>query len=361
MTMRFEVYTEMQAPEGVDHYKLYWNTMKQVEYADQMGYEVFSSIDHQWFPRFGISANPLAFWSAAAQRTRRIRFRTLLHNTSLHNPMVLASHITAADILTQGRLELGLGRGHAWIFPKASIPLENAKPRSVEAMEILRKGFSQESFDHDGEYFDVENVRIVPRPYQQQYKIYIGGTSDSTYEEAGEKGWGLVVPPLLPHKQLEEQFGIYREACERNGNRPDIVFIHAVYMDEDETRIREEAAEALHGFLANNAAPTGELPPKEELEAKGFGFYASGILESLAQMSYEEITEQEVVWVGSPQRIIEYIEKVQEEVEGLGAIAIVPNYGGIEHWKSIKTMQIFAEEVMPYFRKKQSEVSVADG
>jgi alkanesulfonate monooxygenase SsuD/methylene tetrahydromethanopterin reductase-like flavin-dependent oxidoreductase (luciferase family) len=221
-------------------------------------------------------------------------------------------------------------------------------------MEILQKAFSQECFDHDGEFFNVENVCVVPRPYQEKYRIYTGGTSDSTYKEAGEKGWGLVVPPLLPHKLLEKQFDIYREACARSGNEPDIVFIHAVYMDEDEEQIHKEAADALRGFLACNAAPTSDLPPSEELKEKGFGFYASGTLESLAQMSYEEITDQGVVWVGNSQRIIEYIEEVQEEVEGLGSIAIVPNYGGIEHWKSIKTMQIFAEEVMPYFRKKQS-------
>lgn len=358
--MRFEVYVEMQAPDGVDHCKLYWDIMQQIEYADRLGYDVFSTIDHQFFPDFGISANPLAFWAAAAQRTQRIKFRTLLHNTSLHNPMVLAGQITATDILTKGRLELGLGRGHAWIFPKAGVPLEDAKPRADEAKEILQKAFSEEVFDFEGNFYDVRNVRVVPRPYQSKYRIYTGGTSDATYREAGERGWGLVVPPLLPHRLLEKQFEIYRTACREAGYQPDIVFIHAVYIDEDEEQIRKEAAKALHNFLACNAAPTNDLPPKEELKQKGFGFYASGTLESLARMSYEEITSQGVVWVGTPEKIINYIEEVQQEVEGLGAIAIVPNYGGIEHWKSIKILQRFAEEVVPHFKAGQEETHIGE-
>ncbi|MGH3319159.1 MAG: hypothetical protein ACRDN9_03080 [Streptosporangiaceae bacterium] len=152
---------------------------------------------------------------------------------------------------------------------------------------------------------------------------------------------------------MEKQFDIYRNACAESGTEPDIVFLHAVYVDEDESRIAGEAGEALKGFLVNNAGPTRDMPDEEELKATGFGFYASGILESLAEKTWEEMTGEGIVWAGTPQRIIDYIKEVQSEIEGLTAIAIVPNFGGLEHWKSIKTLQLFADEVAPYFQSRE--------
>src|SRR6267143_1658195 len=83
------------------------------EHADQVGFDVYSVIDHHFFQKFSISANPLALFTAAAQRTERIRFRVALFTLPLENPMRLAGQIAEADILTRGRLECGLGRGHA--------------------------------------------------------------------------------------------------------------------------------------------------------------------------------------------------------------------------------------------------------
>ena len=74
---------------------------------------------------------------AAAQRTQRIRFRTALHTLPLENPLRLAGMISEADILTGGRLECGLGRGHAWLFGPTNVPLEESRPRYEEAIDLL--------------------------------------------------------------------------------------------------------------------------------------------------------------------------------------------------------------------------------
>src|SRR5690606_2508652 len=103
----------------------------------QAGFDVYSIIDHHFFQEFSISANPLAFITAAAQRTKRIRFRVALHTLPLCNPMRLAGEIAAADILTEGRLETGLGRGHAWLFERSSVELSESRGRYEEAVEIL--------------------------------------------------------------------------------------------------------------------------------------------------------------------------------------------------------------------------------
>jgi alkanesulfonate monooxygenase SsuD/methylene tetrahydromethanopterin reductase-like flavin-dependent oxidoreductase (luciferase family) len=107
--MRFGVYAETQCPPEKPHYDLTWEIVRQIIHADAVGFDSYSVIEHHFFPQFGISANPLAMFVAAAQHTQRIRFRTLCHTLPLHNPLILAGAIAEADLLTHGRMECGLG------------------------------------------------------------------------------------------------------------------------------------------------------------------------------------------------------------------------------------------------------------
>ena len=351
--MRFGIYVEMQAPPGKSHYELTWEIFQQIEHADRAGFDVYSVIDHHFFPQFSISANPLALFAAAAQRTQRIRFRTALHTLPLENPMRLAGRIAEVDILTNGRLECGLGRGHAWLYEPTNAALEESRPRYDEAIEILINAWTKEKFSYDGKYYKVKDLSLVPKPVQKPHpRLFTGGTSDITYQMAGERGWGIFVPPLLPYSVLEGPLDIYKQACAANGHQPDVVYIRPVYLDDDEKKIRKEVEQALLNFLAFNASPVYSLHDEEkkaELRAKGYGFYASGALESLTKLTYEEIVEQEIAFVGTPKKVIQQIKDLQKK-GGIGELAIVANFGGLEYWKSIKTQHLFATQVMPAFR-----------
>jgi alkanesulfonate monooxygenase SsuD/methylene tetrahydromethanopterin reductase-like flavin-dependent oxidoreductase (luciferase family) len=357
--MRFGLYSELQCHPWQAPDQVYEEVLEQVTNADRLGYDCYSIIEHWFFEKFGISANPFAFFATAAARTKQIHFRTLLHVLPYHNPTVLAAEIAEMDVLTNGRYEFGVGRGHAWLPPKAGVPLEETRPRYEEAFEILVGLLeNQDGFSYDGEFWKLDDARVVPRSKTKQFRIFTGGTSDRTYEIAGERGWGVVVPPLLPYEALHDQLEIYREHARKSGHEPDIVFIHAVYMDEDEATVRREAEHWIHHFLTGNASPGPELPPKEELEAVGYGFYTSGALESLADMTWEQLTESDAVWAGTPQQVVEKIEAVREKCEGLAEIAITVNAGGVEHWKAIKTQELFARHVIPHFREAGTREAV---
>ena len=113
------------------------------------------------------------------------------------------------------------------------------------------------------------------------------------------------MPPLLPWKVLEAPLNIYKKACVEHGHKPDIVYIRPVYMDEDEKTIRHEVEQALSNFLAFNASPVESIQDekkKAELVAKGYGFYASGALESLTKLTYDQIVEQEIGFIGTPEK-----------------------------------------------------------
>jgi alkanesulfonate monooxygenase SsuD/methylene tetrahydromethanopterin reductase-like flavin-dependent oxidoreductase (luciferase family) len=348
--MRFGLYAELQTPSNKPHAEMYAELMRQMEHADQVGFDVYSIIEHHFFQEFSISANPLALICAVAQKTQRIRFRVALHTLPLANPMRLAGEIAAADIITGGRLETGLGRGHAWLFARSGVDLAESRERFNEAVEILIRAWTEDDFGFEGKYYRFKDLTVVPKPLQKPHPpLFTGGTSLATYELAGTRGWGMFLPPLLPLKVMEPSIQAYLAAAKKAGHKPNIVYIRPVYLGEGPRQIEHEVKEALHNFLVFNASPVKGLPSKEELTTKGFGFYASGALESLARLSYHDIVEQEIGFIGTPEQVIQQITRLRDQVP-IAELAIVTNFGGLEHWKVIKTQELFAREVMPAFR-----------
>jgi alkanesulfonate monooxygenase SsuD/methylene tetrahydromethanopterin reductase-like flavin-dependent oxidoreductase (luciferase family) len=354
--MRFSLYSELQLHPGTTPEQLYGEVLQQIDDADRLGYYAYAAIEHFFYPKFSISTNPTALFAAAAQRTRDIRFRTMLHALPYHNPLVLASVINATDILTGGRYEWGVGRGHGWIPLPAGVPLdEHARPRYEEAVDLLLTALANERFSHDGEYFHVEDSHIVPFS-GRKFRVYLGGTSDRTYTLAAEHGWGVAVPPLLPYAALEQQMDLYRSSCAEHGTEPDIVWIHACHLDEDRETAVREARDWVTGFIQGNCSPLTEWPkaPAEDLQKAGYGFYTAGIMEGLAELPYEKLIEDDYVWVGTPQDVIQRIEETLQVCQGIQEIGITVNAGGAPHWMAIKNQELFASAVMPHFAKEQA-------
>jgi flavin-dependent trigonelline monooxygenase, oxygenase component len=348
--MRFSVYSEMQYWGGKSPERQYAEVAEQVIHADRLGYSAYAIIEHLFFEKFSISPDPLSFFCQVAPRTKQIRFRTMLHVLPYHNPTMLASRIAEAEILLGGRYEFGVGRGHGWIPPKAGVRLTEIKDLYDESFEVFFKALENERFSHQGRFYTVDDSHVVPAAPKRKLRIFVGGTSDYTYELAGRKGWAVAVPPLLPYKALEGQLDIYREACAAHGNEPDIVWIHACYMDEDREVAKRDAELGMRRFLQGNADPLRERASDEELAEAGYSFYSSGIMEQLAATPYEEMIAGDIVWVGTPDDVIERIEQTREVCAGLTEVAITVNPGGFEHWKAIKTQELFADLVMPHFQ-----------
>ncbi|HYT90610.1 MAG TPA: LLM class flavin-dependent oxidoreductase [Gemmataceae bacterium] len=348
--MRFGIYSEMQTPPGASHVDRFRGELALIEQADALGFDVYSVIEHHFFEAFSISANPLALFAAAAARTSRVRFRTALHTLPLQHPLRLAGEIAVADILTGGRLETGLGRGHAWLFERSGVDLAESRGRFEEAIEILLRAWTEDSFSYEGKYYRFKDLTVVPKPLQRPHPpLFTGGTSLTTYEMAGTRGWGMFLPPLLPFQAMEPCIKTYLEAARKAKQKPDIVYIRPVYLGDDPAQIEREVKPALLNFLAFNASAVKGLPSKEELSAKGYGFYASGALESLTRLSYEDILSQEIGFIGTPAQVVEQIRRLREQAP-VTELALVTNFGGLEHWKVIKTQELFARHVMPAFR-----------
>jgi alkanesulfonate monooxygenase SsuD/methylene tetrahydromethanopterin reductase-like flavin-dependent oxidoreductase (luciferase family) len=197
--MKFSIYSELQTWPWKTQQQVYAEALEQCVNADRLGYSTYSIIEHFFFPKFGASPNPFAFFAKASERTRNINFRTLVHVLPYHNPAVLASQIAQFDMLVDGRYEFGFGRGHAWIPLKGGVPVEESRERYEEALKIVIDALDKERFSADGKYYKIHDSHIVPRPTAgRKFRIFLGGTNDYTYELAGERGYPMVCRRYCP-------------------------------------------------------------------------------------------------------------------------------------------------------------------
>src|ERR1700730_17432465 len=135
--MRFSLHSALQHWPRKRAGQLYAEVLEQIANADWLGYDAYAVIEHFFFPKFGSSPNPFALFAAASERARNITFRTLVHLLPYHNPAVPAPAIAFFDTLVGGRYEFGVGRGHAWIGPKAGVPIDETRERYAEGLGIL--------------------------------------------------------------------------------------------------------------------------------------------------------------------------------------------------------------------------------
>lgn len=146
-----------------------------VQRAESAGFSTVSIADHL------IYLSPLVTAAAAAQAARRIRVGTLTINNDLRHPAVLAQEAAAVDMLSDGRLELGLGAGHARSeYEAAGVPFDDGATRVArlgESIEILRGLFGGESVTFHGEHYHVTDLQLdTPRPPQgASLPILVGG------------------------------------------------------------------------------------------------------------------------------------------------------------------------------------------
>jgi alkanesulfonate monooxygenase SsuD/methylene tetrahydromethanopterin reductase-like flavin-dependent oxidoreductase (luciferase family) len=351
--MRFSLYTELQNPPGKAHAQTYGELLEAIEQADRLGYHNFSLVEHPWFEQFSISANPLAVFSAAAQRTRQIRFRTALHTLPLHNPLRLAGEIAVADILTGGRLEVGLGRGHAWLYPPGQVPVAASAGRFAEVVEVLLRAWTEERFSFAGEHFQFADVSVVPKPLQRPHPpIVTGGGSDRSQRQAGERGWSLMVGPFTRVEQIPERVAAYREACARHGHTPDVIVARTVYLDRDPERATADARDPLVRFLRWQAAPVVALPPRDELLAANWLQYASNAhAEYMTTTTYEQAIADGVAYVGTPKQVAAQIAAAWGAL-AIDELGIIAHFGGLAHWQVLRTQELFAQEVVPLLARR---------
>src|ERR671931_1295435 len=151
--LRFGTFFFFQAAPGHRHEDIIRNELTQVEWSEELGFDAVWLTEHH-FIDYGLSVDPATLAAAIAARTRRVRIGLAAAILPFHHPIRLAEQMALVDIISRGRLDLGVGRGNRPIeFAGYGVPQIESRERMDEAVEILVRAWTQERFSYEGRFF----------------------------------------------------------------------------------------------------------------------------------------------------------------------------------------------------------------
>ena len=257
--------------------ELYEKCIDQIARSEDMGFEDVWLSEHHFFED-SYSPSMLAIGCAIAARTKKIRIGTSVLLLPLHDPVRVAEDAATLDVISGGRLELGLGVGYrveefrGWRID----PKERAQ-RMEEGIEIIQRLFAGEKFSFDGKHYRYTDIQLFPRPVQRPPKLWIAGFSNVAVRRAARVGYGYIATG--PINEFAQKFW---NELKKNGKDPKDHEIAGGYMwlvvSKDPKKRWAEAAEHFvyqqnwYGKWFNDAGMnfiTGVEPTQESLEAHG--------------------------------------------------------------------------------------------
>jgi alkanesulfonate monooxygenase SsuD/methylene tetrahydromethanopterin reductase-like flavin-dependent oxidoreductase (luciferase family) len=324
-------------------------------FSEELGYDTVWLTEHH-FIEYGISVSPLALAAAIAARTQRINIGLAAVILPFHDPIRLAEEIAFVDILSRGRLRVGIGRGNRPIeFAGYRVPQEENRERFSEILEVMVQAWTQERVSYKGKFFTIDGIPVIPKPYQKPHpSLMLVCVSPETIQLAARRGWPMLNSILFgPFSQIMQNRDIYTAAMREAGRseaeiktalRSWGVSRHIYVAPTESEAIREaEAAErwyqqSLARFLVpeNIAVASPSLQPQ---------FRA--LAERLKTVTWEGLVRETVLF-GSPERIVDRVREMEEA--GVGELLCWMNFGGLPHELVKRSMRLFAEKVMPHFR-----------
>lgn len=350
--MKFGLFYQLPCAPEQSEPERYRETLEQIALADQLGFDVAWLAELHFFKGFSIMPSPLMVAIAAAQRTRRIRLGTAVTLLPFHHPLRAAEEAAAADILTGGRLEYGVGRGTIAVhFQGFGVARDESRERFAEALEIILRAWGGEPISYKGRFYDIDGVAIAPRPLQQPHPpIRIAANSPETAQFAGEHGYDvLVASPINPMPGFYEHVRIYREALVRGAHPEragDVAALFFVNPQPNRAATRAEAERSLMHYFQTIVEQT-LVGGRGQYE--GSYAYLKQVRERAKAITWDAV-EQTMAVYGPPEECIARIGEIHER-GGINQLVCWFNAGGlIGHRDVMATMERFAAKVMPAVR-----------
>lgn len=316
--------------------------------AEDMGFDTIWLTEHH-FVDDGYSPSMIPLAAAIAARTKKIRIGTFVLLMPLADPLHVAEDAATIDALSNGRFDLGLGQGYVpREFAGFNVPREQRSRRLREGVEIVRRLFTEDNVTFEGKHYTVREATLYPKAVQKPHPpIWIGARSRPATERAARNGYHLAGTGA---RQAE----IYRQALSIAGRNPDdfhIAQLRFGFIGATRQKAWDECEFGLHYLLSRygqwlveaSDAPGDEnfarIPPVGELrKANDAGMIGDGLM------------------VGTPDDAIAQIEAIESYCSHLALGLALP---GIEPKKIRASMKLFAEKVIPHFRRKSKTAGKA--
>jgi|TARA_B100001123_G_scaffold58864_1_gene63483 luciferase family oxidoreductase group 1 len=336
----FGIFLLLQSPTAKSHQEIFSRGTDLAKTADKLGFESVWCAEHH-FSTYGYLSRPLMFASHLATQTEKIRVGSAVVVLPLHHPLIVAEEIATADLLSNGRLDIGLGRGYqVYEFERLGMKLEESRERFEEAVDILLLAFKGEPFSFNGKHFKFGETSIFPTPVQKpRPPIWVVGQSEESIVATAKRGFNLVSGgfgvSLERLKEFRKSFDDLLVGAEQKENIR-VSTQRAVYVTNDESELPEIIEQARWNMRVTLSLRQG-LERVEKGHAQAIPFDN--------EPSDEELIDRYFV-MGTPATCIEKLSEIRD-VMGLDHFNANFWFGDLEHKQVLRSMELFAKEVMP--------------
>jgi alkanesulfonate monooxygenase SsuD/methylene tetrahydromethanopterin reductase-like flavin-dependent oxidoreductase (luciferase family) len=327
--------------------------------ADQLGFDSAWLAEHH-FSRYGILGNPLMMGAALAETTKRIRIGTAVVVLPFHEPRRLAEDSAMLDVLSGGRLDLGVGRGYQPLeFAGFGIDAESSKQRYKEIVDMVHGLWTQDDFSYSGAFYSCRNVTMSLKPMQSGGPpILHGAVTASTFTERGLAGDRIITSPTFsPLGVMKRNFDAYRTALLASGHDPsqfDVPYMQQVWVGASEAGLQEAAEAALNYYRA-----MGKLLPGSAEALASEAEYYEKVRRNLDLLTLEATLTHGGNF-GTVDQVVDTIGRLATEL-GVSHYIGWFRIPSLSRTTALNAMETFATEVIPQLRSVQPALPVAAG
>ncbi|WP_089934668.1 LLM class flavin-dependent oxidoreductase [Candidatus Entotheonella palauensis] len=354
--MKVGIALNMLQKEGHSDVSVLSEHMALGDLAEPLGFDSLFALEHH-FTGYAMSPSPTQLLSYYAGRTKRITLGTAVIVLPWHDPVRVAEEIALLDVISGGRCLFGFGRGAASVeYAGFRIPMEEARPRFVEAAQIVMKALTNESFEWEGAFYNIPRTSIRPRPISHpERRFYASSVSPESAEIMAKLGFGVLVVMQNEWAIAAEDIQRYRDIATSVGftPRPPIILTNISVADS-----RAEANERAQQYLSrkwDSIDAHYHFSDGHLANVKGYEFYGK-VAKTYAKLQDGEFRQKatdfyiKIQIVGTPDDCIQQIAELQR-LTGLDHLVMEFAFGGMPHEESELNMRLFADRVMPVLQR----------
>jgi alkanesulfonate monooxygenase SsuD/methylene tetrahydromethanopterin reductase-like flavin-dependent oxidoreductase (luciferase family) len=343
MTMDFGTFLLLQSPSARSSQEIYARGIEIAQAAESLDFGNIWLAEHH-FSTYGYLSRPTQLASYIAAKTTRLRVGTAVIVVPLHHPLVVAEEIATLDVLSGGRLDVGLGRGYQpYEFERFGLDLATGRARWDESIDIIMKALAGQPFSYDGKFFKIPETMVFPQPVQQpRPPVWITAQSPESLEGAVRRrfnvltgGFGISIDRLAEFRRLFD-----RVVAEVKPPEPlEVGAQRAVYVADSQAEARAAADEARW-----NMRVTLSLRNHYERVERGRAIPVP----APSEPDIDDLLDRYLV-IGTPDVCIRQIRRLQDQV-GITHFNCSFWFADVDQPRVLRSMERFAREVMPAFR-----------
>ncbi len=353
--LQFGMLHLLENPAGKTERQIVEEQMAILQAAEDLGFDSVWPAEHH-FSEYGYCVSSALMLAALAKTTKRIRLGTGIVVLPFHNPIRVAEEYALLDLMSGGRVDLGIGRGYQpHEFRGYGVAQEQSRGIFNESVEVILQAWTQDRVNFKGVHFNFQDVQVRPKPLQKPHPpIWMAALSPESFVQAGRKGFNLLCAPVFGFGGTSalENLDAYRRALKEAGYDPAtrqiaaLCMIYAANSAEEAARDFADPVIWYYRTFAKYIAPPAGQPPIKTYEPY------TATRDLAAAVTWEQLQQVGAVICGTPQQCVQRIGQLREAL-GFSTLLCWTRLGGLDHRKVLASMELMHRDVIPRFKTER--------